>query len=214
MMAESGERVPDVMQASECPYNTKYPNEPNAISDPEYSIDVGIYYMADCLNGAGCTSPSQTEKLSLALQGYNYGNGYISWALENYGGYTEANAWEFSRMMQERLCWSGYGNPKYVSAVFQYLVFSGGSIWGSPFVGKNWNSAVSSEFGWRIDPLNGSSAFHEGLDIAYPTGIQINAVSGGIVTSVVYSETGYGRHIRVDCGDGVTVLYAHCSDIL
>ncbi|MDO4756489.1 MAG: M23 family metallopeptidase, partial [Parabacteroides sp.] len=26
-------------------------------------------------------------------------------------------------------------------------------------------------------------------------------------------KTGYGHHIRVDCGDGVTVLYAHCSDI-
>ena len=213
MMAESGGRVPDVMQASECPYNTKYPNEPNGITDPEYSIDVGVHYLADCLKGAGCTAPTQTEKLSLALQGYNYGNGYISWAIENYGGYTEANAQEFSRMMQKKLGWSGYGNPKYVSAVFKYLVFSGNGIWGSPFVGKNWNNAVSSEFGWRTDPLNGSKAFHEGLDIAYPTGTQINAVSGGVVTSVVFSKTGYGHHIRVDCGDGVTVLYAHCSEI-
>lgn len=148
-----------------------------------------------------------------AVQGYNYGNGYISWAIENYGGYTEANAQEFSRMMQKKLGWSGYGNPKYVSDVFKYLVFSGNGIWGSPFIGKNWNSAVSSEFGWRTDPLNGSKAFHEGLDIAYPTGTQINAVSGGVVTSVVFSKNGYGHHIRVDCGNGVTVLYAHCSDI-
>lgn len=213
IMAESGGRVSDVMQASECPYNKKYPNEPNGITDPEYSIDVGVHYLADCLKGAGCTASTQIEKLSLALQGYNYGNGYISWAIENYGGYTEANAQEFSRMMQKKLGWSGYGNPKYVSAVFKYLVFSGNGIWGSPFVGKNWNNAVSSEFGWRTDPLNGSKAFHEGLDIAYPTGTQINAVSGGVVTSVVFSKTGYGHHIRVDCGDGVTVLYAHCSDI-
>ena len=213
MMAESGGRIPDVMQASECPHNKKYPNEPNGITDPEYSIEVGVHYLADCLKGADCTSPSQTEKLSLALQGYNYGNGYISWAIEKDGGYTEANALEFSRMMQKKLGWSGYGNPKYVSAVFKYLVFSGNGIWGSPFEGKNWNSAVSSEFGWRTDPLNGSKAFHEGLDIAYPTGTEINAVSGGVVTSVVFSKTGYGHHIRVDCGDGVTVLYAHCSDI-
>ena len=213
MMAESGGRIPDVMQASECPYNKKYPNEPNGITDPEYSIEVGVHYLADCLKAAGCTSPSQTEKLSLALQGYNYGNGYISWAIEKDGGYTEANALEFSGMMQKKLGWSGYGNPKYVSAVFKYLVFSGNGIWGSPFEGKNWNSAVSSEFGWRTDPLNGSKAFHEGLDIAYPTGTEINAVSGGVVTSVVFSKTGYGHHIRVDCGDGVTVLYAHCSDI-
>ena len=43
MMAESGGRVPDVMQASECPYNKKYPNEPNGITDPEYSIEVGVH---------------------------------------------------------------------------------------------------------------------------------------------------------------------------
>lgn len=213
MMAESGGGVPDVMQASECPYNTKYPQKPNGITEPEYSIDVGIHYLADCLNSAGCTSPSQTDKLSLALQGYNFGNGYISWALEKYGGYSESNAAEFSKIMKEKLGWNSYGNPKYVRAVFQYLVFTGSGVWGSPFVGKDWSSVVSSEFGYRTDPINGSSAFHEGLDIAYPSGTPINAVSGGIVTSVVYSETGYGYHIRVDCGDGVTVLYAHCSKI-
>lgn len=213
IMAESGGRVPDVMQASECPYNTKYPKKPNGITDPAYSIDVGVHYLADCLKGAGCTSQSQTKKLSLALQGYNFGNGYVPWAIEKYGGYSEANAQEFSRMMQKKLGWSGYGNPKYVSAVFKYLVFSGNGIWGSPFVGKNWKAAVSSDFGWRTDPLNGSKAFHEGLDIAYPAGTQINVISGGLVTSVVFSKNGYGHHIRVDCGDGVTVLYAHCSDI-
>lgn len=103
---------------------------------------------------------------------------------------------------------------KYVSAVYRYLVFSSNGKWGSPFVGKDWNSRVSSDFGWRTDPLNGKKAFHEGLDIAYPTGTKIHAVSGGVVTSVVYSKTGYGHHVRVDCGNGVTVLYAHCAKSL
>ena len=106
--------------------------------------------------------------------------------------------------MQKKLGWSRYGNPKYVSAVYRYLVFSSNGKWGSPFVGKDWNSRVSSDFGWRTDPLNGKKAFHEGLDIAYPTGTKIHAVSGGVVTSVVYSKTGYGHHVRVDCGNGVT----------
>ena len=30
------------------------------------------------------------------MQGYNFGNGYISWAKTNYGGYSYANAVEFS----------------------------------------------------------------------------------------------------------------------
>lgn len=37
------------------------------------------------------------DKLKLSLQGYNYGNGYITWALHNYGGYSEANALLFSQ---------------------------------------------------------------------------------------------------------------------
>ena len=213
MMQESGGRGNDPMQASECPYNTEYANTPNGITDPEYSIDVGIQYLASCLAEAEVESPIDMEPIKLAIQGYNYGNGYIGWALENYGGYSEANALEFSKLMQQKLGWSSYGNPKYVAAVMKYLVFTGGGVWGSPFIGKNWNAAVSSEFGYRVDPLNGSQAFHEGLDIAYPTGTPINAVSGGVVASVVFSETGYGHHIRLDCGNGVQVLYAHCSDI-
>lgn len=213
MMAESGGRGKDVMQASECPYNAKYPKKPNGITDPQYSIEVGTRYLADCFKNAGCSSPSQMDKLSLALQGYNYGNGYIDWALEKHGGYSEINALQFSKLMQEKLGWSRYGNPKYVAAVMKYLVFTGSGAWGSPFIGKNWNAAVSSEFGHRVDPINGSQAFHEGLDIAYQTGTPIHAVSGGVVTSVKFSQTGYGHHIRIDCGNGIQVLYAHCSKI-
>ena len=43
------------------------------------------------------------EHIKLALQGYNFGNGYIAWAQGNYGGYTAANAAEFSDMMAERM---------------------------------------------------------------------------------------------------------------
>lgn len=68
---ESGGKGLDVMQCSECPLNTKYPQQPNGIQDPEYSIQIGIQYFVSCLNQAGCTSPEETDKLSLALQGYN-----------------------------------------------------------------------------------------------------------------------------------------------
>ena len=43
------------------------------------------------------------REIKLALQGYNFGNGYITWAQTNYGGYTYANAVEFSTMQAERL---------------------------------------------------------------------------------------------------------------
>lgn len=92
MMQESGGRGTDPMQASECPYNTEYPNTPGGITDPDYSIRVGIQYYADCVTQAGCESPADISRLQLSWQGYNYGNGYIGWALTNYGGYSLENA--------------------------------------------------------------------------------------------------------------------------
>lgn len=123
MMQESGGQGTDPMQASECGYNTRYPNTPTGITDPEYSIDVGIQNLAACLREAGVESPVDMNHIKLALQGYNYGNGYISWAKENYGGYTYANAVEFSEMMAERNGWSSYGDKEYVSHVLRYYVF-------------------------------------------------------------------------------------------
>jgi hypothetical protein len=120
MMQESKGQGLDPMQASECPYNTRYEQVPNGIEDPDYSIAVGVAYFAECLRSAGCTSPEQTEALALAIQGYNFGNGYIAWAKRNYGGYTEENAREFSASMQDKLGWNSYGDPTYASKVLTY----------------------------------------------------------------------------------------------
>ena len=86
MMQESGGKGTDPMQASECPYNTKYPKKPNGIEEPEYSIEVGIHYLSDCFKQAGVKDIFDNDHISLALQGYNYGNGYIQWAITNFGG--------------------------------------------------------------------------------------------------------------------------------
>ena len=120
MMQESCGQGSDPMQCSEIGYNTRYPHAPNSITDPEYSIDVGIQALADALQMAGAESPIDLEHISLALQGYNFGNGYIPWAIANYGGYSELNAIEFSDMMAARLGWPGYGDKAYVSHVLRY----------------------------------------------------------------------------------------------
>ena len=120
MMQESGGQGTDPMQCSESGYNTRYPHAPNSITDPEYSIDVGVHTLADVLNMAGVESPIDLDHISLALQGYNFGPGYISWALANYGGYSELNAIEFSDMMAAQYGWAGYGDKAYVSHVLRY----------------------------------------------------------------------------------------------
>lgn len=219
MMAESGGRGADVMQCSECPYNTKYSKKPNSITDVDYSIEIGIKYFADCLKQASCTSPTDMARLSLALQGYNYGNGYIGWAQKSYGGYSQANAQEFSNKMKAKLGWSTYGNPNYVSAVLKYYldtsVTGGSDGWGSPFPGKDWKSVVTSEFGYRVDPVTGKKgAFHAGIDIGYPAGTVISAVKEGTVTAANYYTSGYGYHVIIDHGNGYKTLYGHCSTLL
>ncbi len=220
MMAESGGRGTDVMQCSECPYNTKYSNAPNSITDVDYSIEIGIKYLAECLKQAECTSPTDMPRLSLALQGYNYGNGYIDWAKKKYNGYSQANAQEFSNMMKAKLGWSGYGNPNYVSAVLKYYLdtsMSGGGAagWGSPFPGKDWKSAVTSEFGYRTDPVTGAKGtFHAGIDIGLPSGTLISAVREGTVEAANYYTTGYGYHVIINHGGGYKTLYGHCSTLL
>lgn len=120
MMQESGGQGNDPMQASECAFNTKYPKTPGGITDPEYSINIGIQNLADCLSQAGTKDPADIERISLALQGYNYGSGYIGWALANYGGYSELNAMEFSEIMARRMGWTSYGDPQYVQHVLRY----------------------------------------------------------------------------------------------
>lgn len=120
MMQESGGRGTDPMQASECGYNTLYPHAPGSIRDPEYSVNVGIQNLADCLAVAQCESPMDMDAIKLALQGYNYGQGYITWAMNKYGEYTKANAVEFSINAAERYGWSSYGDMNYVPHVLRY----------------------------------------------------------------------------------------------
>ena len=131
MMQESGGRGTDPMQVSECPYNTQYPNTPGAIQDADYSIKVGVQYYADCVREAGCKSPQDMDKLKLSLQGYNYGNGYITWAIRKHGGYSEANALQVSQEQAAAHGWPRYGDPEYVPHVLRY--YSGGGVFAGLF---------------------------------------------------------------------------------
>lgn len=112
MMQESGGRGLDPMQSSECGFNKLYTNVPNGITDPIYSIDVGVQNWASVWKEAG--------ELNLALQAYNYGGHYIKWAKER-GGYTPENAKEFSVMMANKVGWKSYGDILYVEHVMRYI---------------------------------------------------------------------------------------------
>lgn len=219
MMQESGGRGSDPMQASECGYNTKYPHSPGAIKDPEYSIKCGVQMLEGVLKAAGCKAPSDIEHIKLALQGYNFGSGYITWALNNHGGYSKANAVEFSQMQAKKLGTKSYGDPDYVEHVLRYypigntsydIVNTGPGKLGLPIQNMK-KSNISSPFGQRKSPGGIGSKYHKGIDIAFPTGTHVLACEAGKVEVAGWSK-GFGKCIIISHG-GVKTTYAHLSKI-
>ena len=220
MMQESGGRGSDPMQASECGYNTKYSNRPGAITDPEYSIKCGVQMLASVLKAAGCKSPSDMEHIKLALQGYNFGGGYITWALEKHGGYSKANAVEFSKMQAKKTGMSAYGDPDYVEHVLRYYPFgnpsygivnTGPGKLGLPIQNMK-KGNITSPFGHRSSPGGIGSTNHMGLDIGFPTGTHVLACEAGKV-EVAGWNGGFGKCIIISHGGGLKTVYGHLSKI-
>lgn len=71
---------------------------------------------------------------------------------------------------------------------------------------------ISSDFGYRDDPISKQLEFHSGVDLAAPSGAPIHAISQGqIVFAGRYR--GYGNLIVVRHTGGITSHYAHCKRI-
>ncbi len=71
----------------------------------------------------------------------------------------------------------------------------------------------SSNFGWRVDPFNGQSAMHEGVDYVVPEGTPIYASAGGVV-SYADNHPSYGNMVEIEHGNDIITRYAHASKVL
>jgi murein DD-endopeptidase MepM/ murein hydrolase activator NlpD len=71
---------------------------------------------------------------------------------------------------------------------------------------------VTSGFGTRTDPIDGTSRFHTGVDLRAPEGSPIRAAADGVVRRAG-ARGGYGNAIEIDHGEGVSTLYAHASNV-
>ncbi len=125
MMQESGGKGDDPMQSSACGYNTLYAD---GITDAEYSIDCGVHYLSDCIAKAEVESTTDMEHIKLALQGYNFGSGYITWAVTNFGGYTSSNAKVYSDLKKSEFNTTVYGDVDYVEHVLRYYHIGGNLV--------------------------------------------------------------------------------------
>lgn len=69
---------------------------------------------------------------------------------------------------------------------------------------------ISDEYGNRIHPILGTQQFHNGVDLAAPSGTAILAAYDGDVIAAAYSGS-MGNYIMIDHGSGLYTIYMHCS---
>lgn len=72
---------------------------------------------------------------------------------------------------------------------------------------------ISSEYGYRTNPISGAYALHTGLDIAAEEGTCIVAAYDGVVKDTG-TGTKRGKYVLMKHADGSETLYCHCSKIL
>lgn len=214
VMQESGGRADDVggdvMQCAEgmgLPVGT--------LVSVEESINFGTGIIARNLHEAGAAGPTDIPRISLALQGYNFGNGYISWALAR-GGYSKENAREFSEMQAAAHGWSGYGDINYVDNVLRYYKVSVGGMGDASAIADGRFAYPLPGHTWDTYPG------HNGIDISFANcyGEPVYAVAAGTVRYVqdgwvpaygVDNMWSFGNSVFIEHGDGWISAYGHLS---
>lgn len=72
---------------------------------------------------------------------------------------------------------------------------------------------MASGYGWRVDPIYGTSKHHDGMDFAAPAGTSVYATADGAVTLAQWNNA-YGNCIDINHGYGYTTRFAHLSELL
>ncbi len=65
----------------------------------------------------------------------------------------------------------------------------------------------------RLHPIFNVARAHQGIDVVSPRGTPIVAPAAGRVVDVG-NQTGYGKIVTVDHGNGIRTRYAHCDEIM
>ncbi len=70
---------------------------------------------------------------------------------------------------------------------------------------------MASGYGFRSDPFTKVRKMHWGMDFTAARGTPIYATGNGVIKRADNASAGYGKHIRIDHGNGYLSLYAHMS---
>ena len=79
-------------------------------------------------------------------------------------------------------------------------------------------SRISSEYGWRKNPVTGVNKLHAGTDFAAPGGTPIHAAASGYVQVAGWSSGGYGNYViiyhgKMSDGNQYSTLYGHMRSV-
>mgnify|MGYP002517968249 FL=1 len=77
---------------------------------------------------------------------------------------------------------------------------------------------ISSEYGWRKNPVSGVNKLHAGIDMAAPAGTPIYAAASGYVQVAGWSSGGYGNYViiyhgKMSDGNTYSTLYGHMKSV-
>ena len=77
---------------------------------------------------------------------------------------------------------------------------------------------ISSEYGWRKNPVSGVNKLHAGIDFAAPAGTPIYAAASGYVQVAGWSSGGYGNYVviyygKMTDGNAYSTLYGHMRSV-
>lgn len=102
-----------------------------------------------------------------------------------------------------------------IQRVLARLTYTGGGHagrWGGRFV-LPVRGRFTSSFGWRRHPVHGGRSFHDGQDVAAPSGTTIRAAADGTVI-LVNRDRAYGLQVMIAHGSGYVTRYGHCSSTM
>ena len=79
-------------------------------------------------------------------------------------------------------------------------------------------SRISSEYGWRKNPVTGVNKLHAGTDFAAPGGTPIYAAASGYVQVAGWCSGGYGNYViiyhgKMSDGNQYSTLYGHMRSV-
>jgi hypothetical protein len=190
--------------------------------NPVDSINQGVKYFAQILAKAGGDVP-------LALQSYNFGEGFIDYVKKNGGKMTQSLVNSFSDMMAKKMGWRSYGDKNYVQNVLRYyqakdpyvnsktdhmINFASGKL-GGKYV---WGGTGGSD-GRSYDCSGLTQAMYKSIGISIPRvsqdqfragkAVGLNDLRAGDLVFFATDSTGGASHVGVYAGNGQMIHAAN-----